>query len=65
MLTAAPAEALPLPTLAIALVAALRTEAAEADAAAAAVLPPALLLTVPSTAFVVSVPVAGPPAVLT
>ena len=68
VLTAAPEEALPLPVLANALVAALRDELlAMAAAAAAAVLGFVFVVAamVPTTALVVSVPLALPPVVLT
>ena len=68
VLTAAPDDALPLPVLASALVDALRAELlAIAAAAAAAVVGVVVVVaaTVPTTAFVVSVPLALPPAVLT
>jgi hypothetical protein len=62
VLTAAPDEALPLPVFASELVAALRAELA---AMVEAVVVVDLVVTVPTTAFVVSVPLALPPEVLT
>ncbi len=67
VLTAAPDDALPLPVLANALVAALRAELLAMVAAVVAlldvlaVLPPVEAATVPTTALVVSVPLAVPP----
>jgi hypothetical protein len=64
VLTAAPDDALPLPTFASALVEAFRAEL-EAIVAAVVVLAFVAVATVPTTAFVVAVPEALPPDVLT